>query len=116
MPLSNVVAPSSTLRRNNNYRNNPESPLIGLNILADENSVTSSIEILDESGSTNHPQTGSPPSLHVLHSSLRARGRAAFEKRKLGLREEKLTEKENRLSQLAHRLSIERGSLRESIR
>lgn len=117
IPLSTIVASASVIRHNKTVlesRDHAESPLFGLDLLSDEGSTRSSIEVLDESANKNNNQNLSPISL--LNSSVRARSRKLFEKRKSTLLKEKQSEKENQRSQLATRLSMECELLRESIR
>ena len=63
------------------------------------------------------PTSPAPSSAALsLHSSMRARGRAAFEKRKIFMEKQREAQKENNRAELRQRLSLERDSLRESIR
>ena len=115
------------------------SPLVGLNILNSNdrhsNEIDSqnqlrrrrwtSFEVHTESSALANenlskrstPTSPAPSSAALsLHSSMRARGRAAFEKRKIFMEKQREAQKENNRAELRQRLSLERDSLRESIR
>ena len=112
LPLSSVTS-SSIISQTNTIHNDSNNRLIGLDILSDDGSVQNSFDtIIDEST----PPKNSISSISELHSSVRARGRAAFERRRRIYQKEKVNQKENIRSQQSRNLCDQRKNLMESIR
>ena len=117
LPLSTVeAAPSPPTTRARPAALFASPPLIGLNLLGDGNGSVSggdsSFDILNENRQ-NQPEQSGP---QRLRSTLRAKGRAAFERRKSLAREDRRVQKENDRKNLAERLKGEREELRNFIR